>query len=119
MLTDERKGDFKFSETALMDSNSLGLLAVAAQSIACAQSLIDSTLLRVLSQALTEFCLNELDQSDFRPRSGKSLLSLGLLPRLSDTWGQQLLSADAWGQQLPSDTFGEFWQNTLSEMFYV
>lgn len=60
MLTDERKEHCRFIEEVLMDDQHLTLLATASQPAACAQSLIDSPILRVLSQAITEFCLKQL-----------------------------------------------------------
>lgn len=71
MLTDESKEHCRFKEEILMDSKNLSLLASAAQSTDAARQLIDCSLLRVLSQALTDFCLQELQQCvDANPRPG-------------------------------------------------
>lgn len=63
MLTDERKEHCRFVESVVLDERHLLLLATVVQSDHCAESLIDSTLLRVMSQALYEFCLKELQAS--------------------------------------------------------
>jgi len=62
MLTDERKGDCKFKQDVVMNDHYLSVLASTTQSDLCAQLLIDSCLPRVLSQAVTEFCLREIQR---------------------------------------------------------
>jgi len=52
----------QFENAVLLDEVHLSLLATTVQSDSCADALIDSTLLKVLSQALTEFCLKLLQQ---------------------------------------------------------
>ena len=60
MLTDERKEHCRFNDEVLMDDKHLGLLAQASQPTQCAQCLIDSPILRVLGQAIAEFCHKQL-----------------------------------------------------------
>lgn len=60
LLTDESKEHCRLVDDVVMDSNHLHLLSTAVQSDTCAKALKDSNLLRVLSHAIHEFCLSEL-----------------------------------------------------------